>query len=113
MLRQKTLALVLAAACSSTLYAAPLGNIFHKDKDTSTAHSSSANVNVTFNNTAQFPRQIKIGDKVKTLSSHKVTRMSIPAGTTVTVYSSMKTHNPGDVLVVVDAAHPDQVVSVD
>lgn len=114
MLRQKALVIVLAAACSSTmLYAAPLGNIFHKDKTTTMADGKSAAVNVDFNNTAEYPRQIKVGDKVKTLSSHKVTHMSIPAGTKVTVYSSMKTHNPGDVLVVVDAAHPNQVVTVD
>jgi hypothetical protein len=114
MFRQKALALVLVAACSSTaLYAAPLGNIFRKDKDATMAHNNSANVNVQFNNTAEYPRQIKVGDKVKTLSSHKVTHMSVPAGTTVTVYSSMKTHNPGDVLLVVDSAHPDQVVTVD
>lgn len=114
MLRQKTLALVLAAACSSTmLYAAPMGSIFHKDKTTTATSSNSTEVNIDFNNTAQYPRQIKIGSKIKTLSSHKVTHIAIPAGTTVTVYSSMKTHNPGDVLVVVDAAHPNQVVSVD
>jgi hypothetical protein len=113
MLRQKTLALVLAAACSSTmLYAAPAGSLFHKDK-TTTASSKSADVTVDFNNTAEYPRQIKVGSKVKTLASHKVTHLTIPAGTTVTVYSSMKTHNPGDVLVVVDAAHPDQVINVD
>jgi hypothetical protein len=54
-----------------------------------------------------------VGSKVKTLASHKVTHLAIPAGTTVTVYSSMKTHNPGDVLVVVDASHPNQTVNVD
>ena len=114
MFRQKTLALVLAATCSSTmLYAAPLGNIFHKDKSTAMASNHSADVDVDFNNTADYPRQIKVGSKVKTLSSHKVTHITIPAGTAVTVYSSMKTHNPGDVLVVVDSAHPNQVVNVD
>lgn len=114
MFRQKALVLVLTAACSSTmLYAAPFGNIFHKDKSTATTSSSSSNVTVDFNNTAEYPRQIKVGTKVKTLASHKVTHLTIPAGTTVTVYSSMKTHNPGDVLVVVDASHPDQTVNVD
>ena len=114
MLRQKTLAFVLAAACSSTmLYAAPFGSIFHKDKSTAAASSNSATVNVDFNNTAEYPRQIKVGSKVKTLSSHKVTHIAIPAGTAVTVYSSMKTHNPGDVLVVVYSTHPNQVVNVD
>ncbi len=114
MLHQKTLAFVLAAACSSTmLYAAPLGNIFHKDKATAAMNSNSANVNVDFNNTADYPRQIKIGSKIKTLSSHKTTHVAIPAGTSVTVYSSMKTHNPGDVLVVVDSANANQVVTVD
>lgn len=114
MLRQKTLALVLAAACSSTmLYAAPFGSIFHKDKSTAVTGSNSAAVNVDFNNTAEYPRQIKIGSKVKTLSSHKITHIAIPAGTTVTVYSSMKSHNPGDVLVVVDSDHPNQVVNID
>jgi len=114
MFRQKAFTLVLVAACSSTmLYAAPLGNIFHKDKSTATASNSSATVNVDFNNTAEYPRQIKVGSKVKTLASHKVTHLSIPAGTSVTVYSNMKTHNPGDVLVVVDAAHPNQTVTVD
>src|SRR5690348_3569619 len=54
MFRQKAFTLVLVAACSSTmLYAAPLGNIFHKDKSTATASNSSATVNVDFNNTAQ------------------------------------------------------------
>jgi hypothetical protein len=114
MLHQKTLALVLVAACSSTaLYAAPFGGMFRKDKTTTAASSNSADINVDFNNTAEYPRQIKVGSKVKTLSSHKVTHITIPAGTTVTVYSSMKTHNPGDVLVVVDAAHPNQVVTID
>ncbi len=114
MLRQKTLALVLAAACSSTmLYAAPFGSIFHKDKSTAATSGNSSSVNVDFNNTSEYPRQIKVGSKVKTLSSHKVTHVAIPAGTTVTVYSSMKTHNPGDVLVVADSAHPNEVVNVD
>lgn len=114
MLRQKTLVLVLAAASSSTmLHAAPFGSIFHKDKSTSATSSSSAGVDVDFNNTAEYPRQIKVGTKVKTLASHKVTHITIPAGTTVTVYSSMKTHNPGDVLVVVDASHPNQTINVD
>ncbi|MDW5265832.1 MULTISPECIES: hypothetical protein [Acidobacteriaceae] len=114
MLRQKTLVLVLAAACSSTmLYAAPFASIFHKDKSTATTSSSSAGVNVDFNNTAEYPRQIKVGSKVKTLASHKVTHITIPAGTSVTVYSSMKTHNPGDVLVVVDASKPNQTINVD
>ncbi len=114
MLRQKTLALILAAACSSTvLYAAPIGSIFHKDKSTAMTGGNSAAVMVDFNNTADYPRQIKVGSKVKTLSSHKVTHIAIPAGTTVTVYSSMKTHNPGDVLVVVDSAHPNEVVNID
>lgn len=114
MLRQKTFAVVLAAACSSTmLYAAPFGSIFHKDKSTTTASSSSTDVTIDFNNTADYPRQIKVGSKVKTLSSHKVTHLAIPAGTTVTVYSSMKSHSPGDVLVVVDSDHPNQVVNID
>lgn len=114
MFRQKTLVLVLTVACSSTmLYAAPFGSVFHKDKSTATASSSSADVTVDFNNTAEYPRQIKVGSKVKTLASHKITHLAIPAGTTVTVYSSMKTHNPGDVLVVVDASHPNQTVTVD
>lgn len=115
MFRQKALVLVLTAACSSTmLYAAPFGgSIFHKDKSTATTSSSSSNVTVDFNNTAEYPRQIKVGTKVKTLASHKVTHLEIPAGTTVTVYSSMKTHNPGDVLVVVDASKPNQTINVD
>jgi hypothetical protein len=114
MLNQKMLVLVLAVASSSTvLNAAPISSMFHKDKSTTTTSSSSANVNVDFNNTAEYPRQIKVGSKVKTLASHKVTHIAIPAGTTVTVYSSMQTHNPGDVLVVVDAAHPNQTVTVD
>lgn len=114
MFRQKALIFVLAAACSTTmLYAAPFGSIFHKDKSTATTSSSAAGVVVDFNNTAEYPRQIKVGSKVKTLASHKVTHLTIPAGTTVTVYSSMKSHNPGDVLVVVDAAHPNQTVTVD
>jgi hypothetical protein len=113
MLNQKMLVLVLAVASSSTvLNAAPI-SMFHKDKSTATTSSSSANVNVDFNNTAEYPRQIKVGSKIKTLASHKVTHIAIPAGTTVTVYSSMQTHNPGDVLVVVDAAHPNQTVTVD
>lgn len=114
MFRQKALVLVLTAACSSSmLYAAPFGSIFHKDKSTAMTSGSSADVTVDFNNTAEYPRQIKVGSKVKTLASHKVTHLAIPAGTTVTVYSSMKTHNPGDVLVVVDAAHPNQTITVD
>lgn len=114
MLRQKTIAVVLAAVCSSTmLYAAPFGSIFHKDKSTTWASSSSADVTIDFNNTADYPRQIKVGSKVKTLSSHKVTHLAIPAGTTVTVYSSMKSHSPGDVLVVVDSDHPNRVVNID
>jgi hypothetical protein len=114
MFRQKALISVLVAASSTTmLYAAPFGSIFHKDKSTATTSSSSADVVVDFNNTAEYPRQIKVGSKIKTLASHKVTHLTIPAGTTVTVYSSMKTHNHGDVLVVVDAAHPNQTVNVD
>jgi hypothetical protein len=114
MLHQKTLALVLAAACSSTmLYAAPLGSMFRKDKTTAAMSSNTADINVDFNNTAEYPRQIKVGSKIKTLASHKVTHMAIPAGTSVTVYSNMKTHNPGDVLIVADSAHPNQVVTVD
>lgn len=112
MIRHKVLSLVLVAACSTTtaLYAAPFGSIFHKDTP---AASSSSKVAVVFNNTAEYPRQIKIGDKVKTLGSKKATRIEIPAGTTVTVYSSEKSRNPGDVLIVVDATHPDQTVKVD
>jgi hypothetical protein len=111
MIRHKVLTLALVAAFStSAVYAAPFGSIFHKDAP---AASTSAKVAVVFNNTAEYPRQIKVGDKVKTLGSKKATRMEIPAGTKVTVYSSMKTHNPGDVLIVVDAAHPDQTVLVD
>jgi hypothetical protein len=114
MFRQKAIVLVLTVACSSTmLYAAPFGSIFHKDKSTATTSSSSADVTVDFNNTAEYPRQIKVGTKIKTLASHKVTHIAIPAGTTVTVYSSMKTHNPGDVLVVVDSSHPNQTINVD
>jgi hypothetical protein len=114
MFHQKTLVLVLTVACSSTmLYAAPFSSVFHKDKSTATTSSSSADVTVDFNNTADYPRQIKVGSKVKTLASHKVTHLSVPAGTTVTVYSSMKTHNPGDVLVVADSSHPNQTINVD
>jgi hypothetical protein len=114
MFRQKALIFVLAAASSTTmLHAAPFGSIFHKDKSTATTSSSSAGVIVDFNNTAEYPRQIKVGSKVKTLASHKVTHLTIPAGTAVTVYSSMKTHNPGDVLVVVDANKPNQTINVD
>jgi hypothetical protein len=110
MIRHKALSLVLVAAFStSALYAAPL-SIFHKDAPTA---SASAKVAVVFDNTAEFPRQIKIGNKVKTLTSKKATRIEIPAGTSVTVYSAMKSHNPGDVLIVVDAAHPDQTVKID
>ena len=114
MLRHKTLALVLAAACSSTMLCTvpAAASIFHKDK-TTTASSKSGDVAVDFNNTAKYPRQIMVGSKVKTLTSHKVTHMEIPAGTKVTVYSNMKTHNPGDVLIVVDAAHPNQTVTID
>jgi hypothetical protein len=112
MLRHKALTVVLAAAFSSNfVYAAPLGSIFHSSSDTSA--SSSAKVDVAFNNTSESPRQIKVGNKVKTLTSKKVTHVSIPAGTTVTAYSSMKTHNPGDVLIVVDASHPTETVTVD
>ena len=111
MLRHNALTLVLAATFSTTLlYAAPFGSIFHKDAP---AAASSAKVEVLFNNTADSPRQIKVGNKVKTLTSKKVTRMEIPAGTSVNVYSNMKSHNPGDVLIVVDAAHPNQTVTVD
>jgi FlaG/FlaF family flagellin (archaellin) len=111
MFRHKAITLVLAAACATTvLPAAAFGSIFHKDAP---AASSSAKVEVQFNNTADSPRLIKVGGKVKTLDSKKVTKMEIPAGTTVTVYSSMKSHNPGDVLIVVDAAHPNQTVTVD
>lgn len=110
MIRHKALSLILVAAFStSAMYASPF-SIFHKDVP---AASTSAKVAVVFDNTAEYPRQIKIGDKVKTLSSKKATRLEIPAGTKVTVYSAMKTHNPGDVLIVVDAAHPDQTVKVD
>ena len=114
MLRHKSLALVLAAACSSTmLYSAPAAaSIFHRDKTTATS-SKSGDVTVEFNNTAEYPRQIKVGSKIKTLTSHKVTRMEIPAGTKVTVYSNMRSHNPGDVLIVVDSAHPNQTVNID
>ena len=112
MIHRKALSLALVIACSSTaLYAAPFGNIFHKDAPATT--TSQAKVEVQFNNTAEYPRQIKVGNKIKTLTSKKVTRMEIPVGTSVTVYSSMKSHNPGDVLVVVDAAHPNQTVTVD
>lgn len=111
MLRNKALTLVLAATISTTfLNAAAFGSIFHKDAPSA---ASSAKVQVQFDNTAESPRLIKVGNKVKTLTSKKVTRMEIPAGTTVTVYSSMKTHNPGDVLIVVDAAHPNQTITVD
>jgi hypothetical protein len=111
MIRHKVLSLVLVAAWSTTaLYAAPFGSIFHKDAP---ATASSTKVAVVFNNTAEYPRQIKIGDKIKTLGSKKATRIEIPAGTTVTGYSSEKTRNPGDVLIVVDAAHPDETVKVD
>lgn len=113
MLRNKAFALVLAATLSTPfVYAAPFGNIFHKDKEAST-NVSAAKVEVSFNNTAEYPRQIKIGNKVKTLVSKKVTRLEIPAGTTVTAYSSMKTHSAGDVLIVVDSAHPNQTVPID
>jgi hypothetical protein len=111
MIHRKVLSLALVVAFSSTaLYAAPFGNIFHKDAPATT---SQAKVEVQFNNTAEYPRQIKVGNKVKTLTSKKITRMEIPVGTSVTVYSSMKSHNPGDVLVVVDAAHPNQTVTID
>ena len=111
MIRRNVLSLALVVAFSTTaIYAAPFGNIFHKDAPATT---SQAKVEVEFNNTAQYPRQIKVGNKIKTLTSKKVTRMEIPVGTSVTVYSSMKTHNPGDVLLVVDAAHPNQTVTVD
>lgn len=112
MTRHKVLSLVLvAASCAApAVYAAPFGSIFHKDTP---AAASSTKVAVVFDNTAEYPRQIKIGDKVKTLASKKATRVEIPAGTKVTAYSSEKTHNPGDVLIVVDAAHPDQTVKID
>jgi hypothetical protein len=111
MLRHKALSFVLAAAVSTTfLNAAAFGSIFHKDAP---AAATSAKVIVEFNNTAESPRQIKVGDKIKTLNSKKVTKLEIPAGTTVTVYSAMKSHNPGDVLIVVDATHPNQTVVVD
>lgn len=111
MLRHKVLTLVLAATISTPfIYAAPFGSIFHRDAP---ATASQAKVEVQFNNVAEYPRQIKVGNKVKTLVSKKVTRMEIPAGTSVTVYSAMKSRNPGDVLIVVDAAHPNQTVTID
>jgi hypothetical protein len=111
MVRRNVITLALAATLSSSaVYALPLPSIFHKD---SAATASTGKVDVAFNNTSELPRQIKVGGKIKTLTSHKITHMEIPAGTTVTVYSAMKTHNPGDVLIVVDASHPTESVTVD
>ncbi len=118
MLRQKTLALVLAAAFSSSMvYAAPLGSIFHKDKTTTATSSNSADVNsvhtmfaksktvkLVLHNTSSSPMELRAGETIITVEAGKTVTVNLPPGIRILTNSATDKHPAGTLIIEVNSA---------
>ncbi|ADW70480.1 hypothetical protein [Granulicella tundricola] len=87
---------VLALAASSTLASAamPLGNLVHLHPHSQT----DTRVVVTLVNKSQSFRDVKIGGRNYTVTSHGTLAVKAPAGTVIYVNSYMPNHHVGDTL---------------